>query len=65
MDKTADQIKAEVSAAYVWADQLMDIEGQDRTLILEGLLTFLSDILDGDPQPLESYTRRFQDAFTD
>ena len=39
----------------------MDDEGQAPALsILEGLLTFLSDILDGDPQPLECYTRRFR-----
>ena len=65
MDKTASQIKAEVSTAYVWADQLMDIEGQDRTLILEGLLEFLDDIQDGSPKDLDAYNRRYQDAFID
>ena len=49
----------DLARAHQWASDLMDDEGQDRTLILEGLLEMIADITEGIPVDIEQYNRRY------
>jgi hypothetical protein len=52
-------VRSQILAAYAWANELMNDEGQDRQLVTEGLLDMLLGIADGDLIDLDSYTRRY------
>lgn len=52
-------MRSQILAAYAWANELMNDEGQDRQLVTEGLLDMLLGIADGDLIDLDSYTRRY------
>jgi hypothetical protein len=54
-----EEIMDKLSAAQNWADLLMDEEGQDRSMILDGLLEMISDIRDGTPIDFPQYNRRY------
>ncbi len=49
----------DLAKAHQWASDLMEEEGQDRTLILEGLLEMIVDITEGKPVDLAHYTRMY------
>ena len=49
----------DLARAHQWASDLMEDEGQDRTLILEGLLEMIVDVTEGTPLDVEHYNRRY------
>jgi len=49
----------DLTRAHEWASDLMEDEGQDRTLILEGLLEMIVDVTEGVPVDFERYNRRY------
>jgi hypothetical protein len=49
----------DLAKAHQWASDLMEEEGQDRTLILEGLLEMIVDITEGKPVDFGHYTRMY------